>query len=278
MLSRVPGDILVALLAALVFGYAAAGEAAEAGAFDERGALRASQAAIGTDVRDLSVLDGTGRPLKLGRFLGKPLVVHFIYTGCYQVCPTTTRGLAQAVRAARDLLGNAAFEVLVIGFNAPQDTPEAMRAFARRNGVDLPGWTFGAAALDSVRELAAAFGFTYAGSPKGFDHILQTSIVDAEGRIYRQVYGDALEAPMFIGPLRELIAGDPRPVAGLGALYEKVKLLCTVYDPSSGKYKVNYGIVIEILAGLSVVLAVLGSLGLEWYRSRRQGRPRPSGS
>jgi protein SCO1/2 len=31
---------------------------------------------------------------------------------------------------------------------------------------------------------------------------------------------------------------------------EKVRILCTVYDPASGKYRVNYGIFLEILAGI----------------------------
>jgi protein SCO1/2 len=90
--------------------------------------------------------------------------------------------------------------------------------------------------------------------------------VDGEGRIYRQLYGDSFAAPQFVGPLVELLANTPRPPGDLGALLEQVKLLCTVYDPASGKYRVNYVVLIELLVGASVVLGGIAWLLLEWRR------------
>ena len=58
---------------------------------DREAALRTSQAAIGRKVGDHILLNREGVPTSLASYRGKPLLVSFIYTGCFQVCPTTTR-------------------------------------------------------------------------------------------------------------------------------------------------------------------------------------------
>ena len=96
------------------------------------------------------------------------------------------------------------------------------------------------------------------------------SIVDADGRIYRQVYGDEFGTPQFTGALLQLAQGKPVPAGDLPAWLEQVKLLCTVYDPASGRYRVNYVVVIELLVGASVMLGGLGFVVIEWRRRRRR--------
>ena len=103
----------------------------------------------------------------------------------------------------------------------------------------------------------------------GFDHLLQATIVDAEGKIYRQLYGDSFAAPQFVGPLVELVTHAPRAAGDLAALLDQVKLLCTVYDPAAGRYRVNYAILIEILVGASIFLIGIPSLVIEWRRRRK---------
>ena len=42
------------------------------------------------------------------------------------------------------------------------------------------------------------FGFSFKAPARGFDHVLQVTLVDAEGRIVRQVYGAEI-APDALG-------------------------------------------------------------------------------
>jgi protein SCO1/2 len=100
------------------------------------------------------------------------------------------------------------------------------------------------------------------------------TILDGEGRVYRQVYGDAFEQPLFTGALLQLVQNAPVPQGNLEAAWEKFKLLCTVYDPAAGRYRVNYVVVIEILVGASVMLGGIGFVGWEWRRRRRAVMPR----
>jgi len=72
-------------------------------AFDEREALRRSQAAIGRPIGDYTLRDTESRPVRLADLRGKPLVVNFVYTGCFSICPVTTQFLGTAVAAAKEM-------------------------------------------------------------------------------------------------------------------------------------------------------------------------------
>lgn len=254
------------LFAAFAMRPAAAG-AAVPDALEQ--AVRTSQAAIGRQVGDWQFTDHRGRPLRVSDLRGKPWVASFVYTGCFQVCPATTQFLKDAVRSAQGALGAGSFRVVSVGFNQPFDTPEALAAFARQQGIDTADWIFVAPRTADVERLLAEFGMTVAATAAGFDHVIQASIVDADGRIYRQVYGDAFELPMFVAPLKELLAGQAQQSASLDNIWLKVKLYCTVYDPTSGRYRFNYSLFVELFAGVTF----LGALGIFALRElRRQGR------
>ncbi|MCB1967604.1 MAG: SCO family protein, partial [Candidatus Accumulibacter sp.] len=74
-------------------------------ALDEKAAFAFSQAAIGRTVGDFVLLDRDGQPVELSRYRGKPLLVNFIYTACFQVCPTTTRNLQKALENTVNVMG-----------------------------------------------------------------------------------------------------------------------------------------------------------------------------
>jgi protein SCO1/2 len=242
--------------------------ATSAHAFDEKLALKESQAAIGRQIDDHRFTDSNGKTVRLAELRGKPLVVNFIYTGCISVCPATTQFLAGAVREAERTLGPGTFRVATIGFNLPFDDPGSMRAFQRKFAAASPNWLFLTPEADALAALTRDFGFRYEATAAGFDHLLQVTILDGEGRVYRQVYGDSFDAPLFVGPLLQLAQNAPVPQASLGGAWGKFKLLCTVYDPAAGRYRINYVVLIEILVGTSVVLAGIGFVAWEWRRRR----------
>jgi protein SCO1 len=246
-------------------------------AFDEQAALKESQAAIGGQVGNYRFVDSNGRDVRLADLRGKPLVVNFIYTGCFQVCPATTQFLAAAVKDAERALGPGTFRVATIGFNLPFDDPGSMRAFQRKFAIASPHWLFLTPEAGTLAALTRDLGFRYEATTAGFDHLLQVSILDRDGRVYRQVYGDSFAAPLFVGPLLQLAQNAPVPQESpLEGAWEKFKLLCTVYDPAAGRYRVNYVVLIEILVGTSIMLGGIGFVLWEWRR-RRQVPPLRSG-
>jgi protein SCO1/2 len=245
------------------------GAAGNAPYLDQNKALELSRSVINRTVGDYTLLDRRGQPRRLADYRGKPLLVSFIYTGCFQVCPTTTKSLQKALQGAVGVLGANRFNVVSIGFNQPFDSPQAMNSFAAQNGIDFPNWEFLSPAPAIVDDLARSFGFSYVATPAGFDHIMQVTIVDGEGRIYRQVYGESLTADQLVEPLKELITGAPVPQSNAVAdLLDRVRILCSVYDPASGRYRLDYSLLLEI-AGLATFL---GWLGYYLWRERRNRR------
>jgi protein SCO1/2 len=239
---------------------------------DERAALRAGQAAIGRKVPDYTLLDRQGRPVPLSSYRGKPLLVSFIYTGCFQVCPTNTRTLYEAVKGLERMLTPNQFNVVSIGFNQPFDSPSAMRAFAAQQRIDFANWEFLSPQASAVEPLTRDFGFSYVATPAGFDHVLGVTVLDAEGRVYTQVWGDRLTVDKLGEPLRQLLRQAPLPAQlGLADVIERVRILCTVYDPDTGQYRTNYAMLFEIGGGLAFFLSVGWYFLLEW-RNRRRAR------
>jgi protein SCO1/2 len=221
-----------------------------ASALNAEAALKTSQAAIGTAIGDYTLLSIDGKPVKLSSFRGKPLVVSFIYTGCFQVCPTTTRTLKRALETAQRTLGPESFRAVSVGFNQPFDTPEAMRAFARQQGAVMAGWDFLSADRRTLEALTRDVGFSFVPSPRGFDHLIQVTVVDAKGIVYRQIYGEAFALPQLMQPLKELITDTPRERETLSGFLDRVRILCTVYDPASGTYRFKYSVLFELAGGL----------------------------
>jgi protein SCO1/2 len=236
---------------------------------DQQAALKLSQAVIGQRVGDYMLFDRKGRTVRFSGYRGKPLLVSFIYTGCFQICPTTTRNLAGVIKIAQNALGTNSFAAVSIGFNVPFDTPQAMDSFAKQNGINLPNWDFLSPDPASIGQMTRELGFSYAASPKGFDHIEQATLIDAEGKIYRQIYGDNIDVQLLVTPLKELLGGTPSPQGALATMMNKIRLFCTVYDPASGTYRQNYSIYVEILVGLSILGTIIFWLAREWRRNHR---------
>lgn len=238
-------------------------------AVDESHALAASRAAFGAQPDGYAFTDTGGRRVSLADYRGKPLVVSLVYTGCTQVCPTTTRFLKRAVAEARAVVGPDAFNVVSIGFNIPADNPLSMKVFARENGIDDARWSWLTPDAGVPERLAKDLGFTYAPQSGGFEHLAQVTVLDAQGRVYAQVYGESFALPMLLRPLRELALGEPAAPRGAGEWLERVRLVCTVYDPVTGTYRLDYALFMETAAGVLVLGSILAFLWRERRRARR---------
>ena len=240
---------------------------------DEAAALAAGQAVIGSTPSDFTFLDRQGKPVRLSQYRGKPLLVSFIYTGCFEICPATTRNLHEAVKGLDKLLSPNQFNVVSIGFNQPADSPVALRSFATQYGIKYPNWEFLSPHARIVEPLTRAFGFSYLATPAGFDHVLGVTVLDADGKIATQVWGDKLTAQQLGEPLRQLLGRAPvTQRETLSGLLERVRILCTVYDPETGSYRFKYALVMELVGGAVFFLWMIGYGVAEWRRSRRARR------
>jgi protein SCO1/2 len=218
-------------------------------AYDEAATLARSQAAMGRQVGDYEFLDGEGRRVTLTALRGKPVVISLVYTSCYHICPTVTTNLARVVKIAQEALGEDSFSVLTIGFDTPVDTPDRTREFGRQ-ARDIDNWHFVSASAETMKRLTDDVGFLYFKSPKGFDHLIQATVLDADGKVYHQIYGMAPEPPALVEPLKEVLYGNPVAASPIKSLMNNIRLFCTVYDPTTGRYHFDYSLFVSIAIGL----------------------------
>lgn len=271
--------ILLAICLAGLFGSASADEAPVSRAtLDPAEALRISQGAIGRKIGDYTLLDRAGKPVRLADYRGKPLLVNFMYTGCFQVCPTSTRAIAAAIEGMGRSMDPRQFNIVSIGFNLPADSPPSMSAFAAQQRIAFANWEFLSPHPSSVDALTRDFGFAYAPTQSGFDHLLQVTVVDADGRIYLQVYGEAFSADQLAEPIRQLLRNQPLPQQlDIADLVDRVRILCSIYDPATGEYRVSYALAFEIAGGVTFVLAMIWFFIGEVRANRRLRRAQGAG-
>lgn len=218
-------------------------------------ALEKSEAAIGRIVDDYALIDAEGKVLTLAEFRGKPLVISPIYTSCPMVCPTTTQHLVKAVSRARKVFGPGRFAVLTVSFDPRRDTPTRLAAFMNDQNVNLADWRIAVGDQETTERFMADLGFSYRAGAGGFHHVTQTTILDRDGRVHRQVYGDAFPIQIFLEPLKEVVFGTSIKSLTMSNLIDRIRFICTVYNPGSGRYETDYSIVYGIsIGGLSLLL------------------------
>lgn len=264
---------LPALLPALVLTLAALLGASPGHADVERRAIEVSQAALGNEVGALQFFDQHGTPRNLEEFRGQPVLLSLIFTACVHSCQVATRHLDRVARIARGALGQDSFTVLTVGFDQPVDTPAQMAAYARRYGINDPDWHFlSTPDPDTMTRLIEAVGFVYQPSPRGYDHTVQVTVLDREGKVWRQVYGEIFPIPQLVEPLKDLVFNRPVAESGmLGQIGDRIRLFCTVYDAQGDRYYFDY----SLFAGIFIGVLVLGS-SILWllleFRKARRGR------
>jgi protein SCO1/2 len=240
--------------------------------FDQTASIAYSQAALGRTLVDYEFLDTQRHTVRLSDYRGKPLVVNMVFTACADSCPIVVQTLQKAVDVAQDAVGKDAFSVVTIGFDARDDTPDRMRAFAASQGVDLPNWKFLSGDAAAIKGLVENLGFIYFPSPRGFDHLAQTTVIDAQGRVYRQVYGAQFNAPALVEPLIELVFNRPADSNAFTNLVNRIRLFCTYYDPTRERYRFDYSIFIALAVGAGSLIGVGVILIRAWLRSRPDAR------
>nr|WP_306264509.1 SCO family protein [Pararhizobium sp. IMCC3301] len=268
-------SLCILWMAALSYGAQAQTVDQPPEALDAEQVYRISQDAIGRQVGNHVLRDQRGAPLSLADLRGRPLVISLIYTSCSSICPVTTDHLVNAVKDARKVLGEKSFGVLSFGFDASGDKPAQLRAFAISHGLrQLDDWRVASADAETTEALVKDLGFSWRAAAGSFDHPSQTTILDANGKVYRQLYGETFPLPVFMEPLKDLILGKTLRSAAPADLWNRLTFLCTVYNPLTRAYRFDYGIFFGIFFGaVSLLLTALVILRL-WLERRRAGRYR----
>jgi protein SCO1/2 len=217
---------------------------------------------------DLMFVAENGRDIKLGDLFGKrPVVLALVYYECPMLCTQVLSGLDSSLLPL-SLSAGTDFDVLVVSFD-PGETPalasERRKTFLeryRRAGAE-GGVRFLTGRQESISRLADAVGFRYAYDTETdqFAHPAAITLLTADGRVSRYLYGIEF-AP------RDLKLGLVEASEGrMGTAIDSLLLFCYHYDPETGKY----GMAIMNLIRLGGVLTVV-ALGVFIFASLRRER------
>ena len=78
------------------------------------------------------------------------------------------------------------------------------------------------------------------------------------------------ELPWLVEPLKELVFNRPSSQGHLVAgLVDRIKLFCTVFDPTTGRYRFDNSLFVRAAAGLIFILGLIFYLIREIVIARR---------
>lgn len=149
--------------------------------------------------------DQDGRLFRLQDYRNKLVAVEFIYTRCVTMCSALGAGFRQI----RDNIPAAALErdfVLVsISFDPQHDTPERLKAYARRFGADGNGWRIARVRNEAdLKAMLDTFGIVVIpDGVGGFEHNAAIHLLDRAGNLV--LIADYNEPLSFAKHVRSLL-------------------------------------------------------------------------
>ena len=221
---------------------------------------------------DAEFSDATGQSVTLRRYFGaRPVVLALVYYECPMLCTQVLGGLAGSLQGMSLTVGQD-YDVLVVSFD-PGETPamaaDRKKDFVRRYIRDAREQNiyFLTGREASIKALTSAVGFNvaYDTATDQYAHPAAITILTAEGRVSRYLYGVEFAPRDLKLALVEASEGK------IGGVVEQMMLFCYHYDPETGKY----GLVIMNIvraAGALTVLMLVGAIVYSLRRERLQAR------
>ena len=207
--------VLAAFAAALVAPAAFAHTGPSAGPHASPEAAAPPPPATGTrDPRayftDADLTNQDGRKLRFysDALKGRTVVLNVTYTNCTEACPLITQQLLQVRDELGTAFGKQVFFVTLTSDPA-RDTPQALKAFARKQNADLAGWSFLTGRKGDIDLILKRLGVF---SENVEEHATVLYIMDVDGKRMRRMLPNL--PPKAIAEAARIIATGKVPGPG----------------------------------------------------------------
>jgi len=152
-----------------------------------------------SNFRGMKLIDQDGRPLAWQALQGRFVLVNFVFTGCSTICPMQTRALVDMHQRLTAGL-RPKVRQLSISLDPLSDSPEVLKAFARRMGADLPHWRFATGRPEDIERLADSLKLFRPGpdTRKPDDHSTALWLVDPAGMLRFRYSGNPPDAARLV--------------------------------------------------------------------------------
>lgn len=113
-------------------------------------------------IPDFSLVDQNGAPATKDIFSGRMTLLAFSFTNCPVICPVIHSHL---VRVTHDTLQRTPVRIVTISVDPTNDTPEALRAYAEKLGVESDQWSMLTGDATTIRSIVTSMRFAIEGDP-----------------------------------------------------------------------------------------------------------------
>ncbi len=161
----------------------------------------------------LRLVDHRQHPMTAQSLRGKPVLLHFVFTGCSSTCPPQVHELVQ-MRAALPPAVRAQLQLVSVTVDPLGDTPQALAKFAARLGADQPGWYFVTGAPSQLLQFSdrmAAFDLRRTPQPVPADHRTSLWLYDAKGALVQRYGGWPIDRARLVAEITQI--AQPQRVA-----------------------------------------------------------------
>lgn len=208
--------------------------------------------------------DDSGASVTLGSyFTDRPVLLLLGYYHCPNLCSTVTESMLDALARAR--LPRNAYRLVEVSID-PHETPElagrkkmSYEPLFGSRGADLHLLTGKQSAIASLSQ-AVGFRYVYDEQQSQYLHPAGFVVATPDGRVSRYFLGVSADPDDLRTALRQASAND------IGSPVERLLLLCSHYDPATGRYSVAVMTLVRI-----VCFAVLLALSIWMWRRRAVG-------
>ncbi len=203
--------------------------------------------------------DSNKRTVALGDLLNtKPTLLVPGYYHCPMLCTLVNDGMIEALQQLRFDVGR---DFNVINFSIdPHETPEVaavkkkeyLKRYGRPNTAE--GWHFLTGSEEAIAQLTNETGFRFKYDPATHEYAHPSGFVvlTPEGKISRYFFGVNFEAKELRSAIIAASNGQN------GSIVHELVLLCSHYNPITGKYG---ALVLGVLRGLGVLTV----LAMVWW-------------
>jgi protein SCO1/2 len=166
----------------------------------------------GASVPDLSLVNQDGKRINLQQYLGRALVLTFIYTRCPlpDYCTLMSNNFAAITRALKESpeLGASA-HLLSITLDPKYDTPKVLRSYGAAHtenyqNENFAQWEFATGTPEEIQRAANFFGMSYKQDGEQITHALRTAVIAPDGKLYKMYRGNEWKPADVLRDLRDL--------------------------------------------------------------------------
>ncbi len=210
----------------------------------------------GDRVPQTRFVDQDGRMFSFASFLGRNVVLAFIYTRCRDECPLISAKFAQMQTA----FATGDTHLVEISVDPEHDTPPVLAHYARLFSAQPARWTFGTGDPDQVFDFEARFGVQpFPDTPGDVIHGERTAIIDRAGRISYLIDGPSWSPAGIVAQVNAIDRHASNPIARLDLALSRVAVaICG--DRVAGS---------SGLLDLAVFLVIVAAFGWAFYRIGR---------